>query len=189
MGNLDIAVPFLFWYSALPPMTLFLRTFVLVCLLCFTPLPGVLAAVPKDFAVDLKATVSNTVPHIVLSWTQRVQSNIIAQKLHRRLKGASSWVLQSNLTASQTAYTDTTALPGIEYEYWMERTFTGLFPNTAMGYLSAGVEVPAIENRGTLLLVVDDTMVAPLAPEIALLRQDLAGDGWNSPHPRHELHW
>lgn len=136
------------------------------------------AAVPRDFAVDLKATVSDVPPHITLNWTQRVQGNISAQKIHRRLKGETAWVKLADLTTTQTSHVDTTALPGVEYEYWMERNLTGLTPNVAMGYLSAGVKVPEVHERGTLLLVVDDTMLAPLAPEIAQLRLDLAADGW-----------
>ena len=40
------------------------------------------------------------------------------------------------------------------------------------------MKVPAVEARGKLLLVVDDTMVTPLSPEIAQLKEDLAADGW-----------
>lgn len=136
------------------------------------------AAVPRDFAVDLKATVSDSTPHITLSWTQRVQSNISAQKIHRRLKGTATWAKLADLTTTQTSYIDTTALPNVEYEYWMERNLSGLTPSTAMGYLSAGVKVPELHDRGTLLLMVDDTMVTPLAPEIAQLQLDLVADGW-----------
>jgi hypothetical protein len=86
----------------------------------------------------------------------------------------------ADLTATETSYVDRTALPGIEYEYWMERTITGVSPNVAMGYLAAGVKVPEIHARGILLLVVDDTMEVPLAGEIAQLKLDLAGDGWEA---------
>lgn len=136
------------------------------------------AAVPRDFAVDLKAAISDVAPHITLTWTQRVQGSITAQKIHRRLKGETAWVKLADLTTTQTSYTDGTALPSVEYEYWMERTFTGLTPGTAMGYLSAGVKVAEVHARGTLLLVVDDTMVTALSPEIEQLKLDLAGDGW-----------
>lgn len=139
----------------------------------------VFSAVPRDFAVDLRAAVSDTAPHIVLSWTQRVQSNITAQKIHRRLKGETTWVKLADLTTTQTSYTDSSALPGIEYEYWMERNLTGLTPNVAMGYLCAGVKVPEVHSRGKLLLLIDDTMLAALAPEIEQLKLDLAGDGWS----------
>lgn len=136
------------------------------------------AQTPRDFAVDVSATVSDAVPRIVLNWTQRRQSNITAQKIYRRLKGEVTWNLLATIGNTDTSYSDTTALAGVEYEYWMQRTFTGISPSIAMGYLSAGVKVPMVDARGTLLLLIDDTMTAPLAPEIAQLQQDLAADGW-----------
>jgi len=135
------------------------------------------AAIPADFAVDLKATPSEVSPVLTLSWTQRLQSNITAQKIHRRLKGETTWVKLADLSTSQTSYADTTAVVGVEYEYWMERSLN-IPPYYAMGYLSAGVKVSASDSRGTLLLVVDDTMNVPLAPEIEQLKMDLAADGW-----------
>jgi hypothetical protein len=135
------------------------------------------AQVPRDFAIDLSAAVSTNVPRITLSWTQRLQSNITLQSLHRRLKGETVWVKQADLGTSQTSYADASAQEGVEYEYWIERRLSTA-PSVAMGYLNAGVNIPMAESRGRLLLVIDDTMAAPLAPEIQQLKDDLAGDGW-----------
>ncbi len=137
-----------------------------------------LYAAPKEYVVNLSATVSDTSPRITLSWTQQLQGNISAQRIYRRLKGETVWVKLADLTTTQTSYADTTAASGVEYEYWLERTFSGTSPSPAIGYISAGVKVPEVHTRGKLLLVIDDTMVAPLAPEIAQLELDLAGDGW-----------
>ena len=147
---------------------------------CFFSLYACLshAQTPRDFAVDLSATVSTNVPRITLGWSIRRQGNIAAQSVHRRLKGDLAWVKQADLATNQTSYADGSALAGVEYEYWMERTYTGIYPSTAMGYLSAGVNVPMSEFRGTLLLVVDDTLAAPLAPDIEQLQSDLVGEGW-----------
>jgi len=153
-----------------------LTSLLVLCLVlasAFTPLH----AAPKDHVVTLSATVSDSVPHITLNWTQQLQSNITAQKVHRRLKGETTWTLQATLTTTQTSYADNTALPEVEYEYWMERTLT-IYPSPAIGYLSAGVKVPEVHDRGKLLLVIDSTMETPLAPEIAQLQLDLAADGW-----------
>ena len=139
-----------------------------------------IAQTPRDFAIDLRATVSDTAPCITLSWSLRQANKIASQKLHRRLKNASGmpWELQATLASNATMYADSSAVPGIEYEYWLQRSFAGLSPSPAVGYLSAGVKVPEVHQRGTLLLVVDDTLAAPLAPEIAQLTADLAADGW-----------
>lgn len=154
----------------------------LILILCVLAAGGKLrtasAQTPRDFAIDLAATVSASVPRVTLTWTQRRQSNITAQKVYRRLKGEVAWNLLATLGNTDTSYADSTAAAGVEYEYWMQRTYTGISPATAMGYLSAGVGVPMVEARGKLLLVVDSTMVTPLAPEIAQLQADLAADGW-----------
>ena len=49
---------------------------------------------------------------------------------------------------------------------------------TGYGYTYSGIEVPVIEHRGKLVLVVDNTYAANLAPELDRLRQDMIGDGW-----------
>ncbi len=159
---------------ALPAMCHLSRSLLLGCLIAST----LNAATPQDFSVDLKATVSDTAPRISLSWSQRLQSNIESQKIHRRLKGATFWEKLADLTPTQSNYADATALSGVEYEYWMQRDLKGEKLEVAMGYLSAGVKVPEVHSRGTLLLVVDDTMSAPLATEIAGLTRDIASDGW-----------
>ncbi len=161
--------------SALPHLR-FSPSFILGLLLL---LAGNLSAqVTRDFAIDLKADVSPTVPHITLTWTLRLPASISAQVIHRRLKGAATWVQQASPGASATSYADNTAVPGVEYEYWMQRTYTAISPNTAVGYITAGANLPMVEDRGKLLLVVDQAMAAPLAPEIDQLRNDLTADGW-----------
>lgn len=136
------------------------------------------ANISSDAVVDLQATVADTSPCITLSWTLH-GVGITGQSVYRRLKGATGWgTALATLSTTATSYADTTALPNVEYEYWMRRTFSAT-PYTAIGYISAGDKVAEVHARGTLLLVVDDTMVTPLASEIAQLRDDLSADGWS----------
>jgi autotransporter-associated beta strand protein len=152
-----------------------IRLFFAVCPLSVLSL---YAQTPRDFAIDLAAAPSTNTPCLTLNWSIRRQGNIKYQKIHRRLKGETAWTKLADLDYIQTSYADSNAVVGVEYEYWMERYYTNIYPNTAMGYLSAGVNVPMAESRGKLLLVVDNTMVTPLAPEIAQLQAELTGDGW-----------
>ncbi|MEL6864482.1 MAG: T9SS type A sorting domain-containing protein [Bacteroidota bacterium] len=46
------------------------------------------------------------------------------------------------------------------------------------GYIYAGAEVPALEDRGGLLLLIDSTWVDSLSSELAILQLDLIRDGW-----------
>ncbi len=48
----------------------------------------------------------------------------------------------------------------------------------AYGYIYAGIKVPAIENLGTILLVVESGINAALPNEILQLREDHIMDGW-----------
>jgi hypothetical protein len=70
---------------------------------------------------------------------------------------------------------DTHVRAGRAYEYQVEK----LAPwHTGYGYICSGIEVPMTENRGKLVLVVDNTYAEELTTELARLEQDLAGDGW-----------
>lgn len=51
-------------------------------------------------------------------------------------------------------------------------------PRPAYGFIFAGIKVPAIESRGTILLVVESSVDAALPAEIAQLREDHIMDGW-----------
>jgi hypothetical protein len=64
---------------------------------------------------------------------------------------------------------------GQSYEY---RIVKSAVSYTGYGYIQTGVAAPAVDRRGKVVLVVDNTIAAALAGELARLKQDLAGDGW-----------
>lgn len=132
---------------------------------------------PSDLVMDLGAVVSKTVPRIRLSWSQKLQSRTTAQRIHRRLRGASAWTKLADLSLAATSYADTTALDGVEYEYWLERPLS-ISPGLAVGYLSAGAYLPAPDSRGKLLLVVDSSLTGAIAADLQQLERDLSHDGW-----------
>ncbi|MDB6017302.1 MAG: hypothetical protein JWR19_1791, partial [Pedosphaera sp.] len=88
--------------------------------------------------------------------------------------GDGSWtMLATGLTG--TSYVDSNVVPGTEYEYRIGRTGSQ-FDGDA--YLDTGVELPMLDNRGKLILIVDNTYTTSLATEIGQLQSDLTGDGW-----------
>ena len=92
---------------------------------------------------------------------------------HRR-----SWAHRTRcLPAGTSAWADTDIEPGIAYDYFVERTIPESRWQSA-GFLRAGIEVPLVEDRGQIALVVEDTVQASLSTEIARLEEDLRGDGW-----------
>ena len=56
--------------------------------------------------------------------------------------------------------------------------YTFLTRKPTFGFIYAGIQVPEIEQHGTLLLAVDDSYLGPLASEIARLELDLIKEGW-----------
>ncbi len=47
------------------------------------------------------------------------------------------------------------------------------------GFITAGIKAPAIENRGKILLLIDDEYLTPLEMEIDRLKKDMIADGWH----------
>ena len=85
----------------------------------------------------------------------------------------SAWVpVPGGLGVADTSWTDTTVVPGVIYEYKVVRN------GYSEGFVCAGIDLPLTENRGTVILLVDDTMAGPLAAELLQMKRDLVGDGW-----------
>jgi hypothetical protein len=150
------------------------------------------ALIPLDYAVPTSAQVQTSPPQITLSWPADVDSR--AWNIYRKSINDSSWGNPiAILTPDLTTFTDTNVSSGAAYEYQIEEP-TDYFPypngdasqwKTAYGYIYAGIEAPLIENRGKIILVLDNTHVANLTNELARFQQDLVGDGWNV--LRHEV--
>ena len=157
---------------------LFARRALLWALICQGALlaSGVAQSV-RDTLLEVTAATAPTVPHVTLNWITPAGVTVTAQKLWKRQKGSASWGSAITLAAGDTSYADTTALPGVAYEYSLQRTRSGT-PVTVYGAIVAGYNLPLVESRGNVCLLVDATMSTPLAPELGQLTSDLAADGW-----------
>ena len=138
----------------------------------FTTTPAE-ATTDRDYAIEVTATTSSASPYVTLNWPA---TGGAYQSLNVRAKGTQTWSTVS-LTASATSYPDTNAQPGVVYEYFVQ---AGGVPTvyTTSGAIAAGYNIPLIEQRGNVILLVDNTMSTPLAPEITRLQQNLVSDGW-----------
>ena len=106
----------------------------------------------------------------------------------RRLgdRGAQSWRALGPASGPVMRVTDKTAEPGVAYEYQVLRMARDIVD---VGYWTTGVELPAPEARGTVHLVVEQTIAGDLALHLQRFIRDLAGDGWRvsgSQAPRHD---
>src|SRR5512141_932006 len=131
------------------------------------------AQATSDYAVQVTATVQSSPPKITLAWP--AMASATAHTVYRKAWGSASWgTAVANLAGSATGYADNAVTVGTPYEYQVRRTASV----TGYGYGATGIELPLVEDRGKVVLVVDATMASPLASELARLQKDLAGDGW-----------
>ncbi|MDQ2769713.1 MAG: hypothetical protein M3Y54_04345, partial [Bacteroidota bacterium] len=128
--------------------------------------------------VAVRAEAQASPPLIRFTWKLDAQATYY--DVYRWSKGASLatavQLFQSTTgTATLGEFVDSTAVVGRGYEYRIRKDG----PNgSGEGLVLAGIEVAATEHRGTVVLVVDATHAAYLAPDLARLQADLVGDGW-----------
>ena len=126
-------------------------------------------------AVRLTATVQPATPSITLNWVSIGSTTSLT--IYRKLKSGTSWgTAVATPSASSTSWTDNNVTVGTNYEYRVVRVSGGV---TGNGYINTGINVAPVDYRGKLILVVDNTLATPLAPEITQLMTDLRTDGWH----------
>jgi PKD repeat protein len=133
------------------------------------------AQVPQDMAVELWANVQTSPPTVTLNWVASTAGT--AHAVYRKLKTSTVWTPLVTLTGTATNYIDNTVTLGTNYEYRVTRTGT-LIPYGGNGYINTGIEVPVVEARGKLILMVANTITTSLTNEIKRLKDDMEGDGW-----------
>jgi len=129
----------------------------------------------REFCVQLSADVQVAPAQIVLNWPRDASTKPAVYTVFRKAPGASSWGTGTALSGTTTNYIDNDVTVGTAYEYQVIKTTSQY---TSYGYIYAGINVSLTENRGKLLLVVDNTWAASLANDLAVLEQDIIGDGW-----------
>lgn len=126
-----------------------------------------------DYAVQLSATVQTSPPRIQLNWVN--DANAIAYTVYRKLKSDTVWTQLASYAGNVLTHPDSFVSVGAVYEYKVTKTTPLL---SGVGYLFTGIAIPAVENRGTALLLIDSTFSTYLSAELQQLETDLIGDGW-----------
>ncbi len=145
----------------------------LLLLTCFLLTVGATAQT-TDKAIRISATVDKNAPSITLNW-ETSDNNNSPIYIYRKASGAASWgTAITQLASTATTYTDNSISTGTSYEYRIHKSST----NNPIGYINAGIEVPAIHERGAILVLVDSTFIDSCKNEITNLLEDLRGDGW-----------
>jgi hypothetical protein len=129
----------------------------------------------KDYTIQLKVSVQESPAALVFQWAQ--DTTALNYSVSRKLKDATSWTLiASGLPDTTTQFTDLNLSIGDAFEYRFVRNYSNYSSTT---YTYSGIETPAIEQRGKIILLVDSTFTTTLQAEIETLILDLKGDGWN----------
>ena len=137
-----------------------------------------------DYAVLVTASVQTSPPRITLSWPQDTVAVPDSYTVYRKSVGATSWGAGSILSGSVTGFSDDNVAIGSAYEYQIFKT-NSAYQSSGYGYIDAGVNAALVDQRGRLVLIVDNTYAGELADELSRLQQDLTGDGWTV--LRHEV--
>lgn len=102
-------------------------------------------------------------------------------RIERRAFGAAQWdLIATNYVPSQL--TDASITFGERYEY-----------RVGESYLLTGIAANGVEERGRIVVVVDESIAPEIETELELLKTDLIGDGWSvirTNVPRHDdVNW
>ncbi len=128
-----------------------------------------------DAVIRVTATTSPTEPYITLNWPKLTNATSTIS-IYRRVKGSTSWGTANSVANTATSYADATASPGVVYEYSLKCSSS--LVGTAYGAIVAGYNIPLVEKRGNVILLIDSTMTTSLSPEISQLQDNLIADGW-----------
>lgn len=133
---------------------------------------------PEELAARVTATVTVDPPTIALRWAQN-PADTTSVDVYRRLRGEPRFgePIARGLAKEVTSFTDAAVKRGVAYEYYVERALVKK-PWWSAGTVASAIEGDLVEVRGKLVLVVEESVSAKLAAELARLEDDLAGDGW-----------
>jgi hypothetical protein len=137
------------------------------------------AQTSENYAVSIQAEIQENPAQITIYFNQDPYA--VSYFVYRKLTDVSNWGAPiANLSSSDSLYVDANVQVGVSYEYRiLKQAQAGSNNFTGYGYINAGIKVPAIENRGGIMLLIDSSLFLALGPEISRLILDLKGDGWS----------
>ena len=124
----------------------------------------------------VRPSVSISPPRVDLSF-KIVRSATFGVTIQRRLSTETQWTTLVTRAPGET-YTDSAVSLGNAYEYRIFREGFGGIRYSAPEHVTVGLNARPIENRGKLILLVDETLASQITVGVQQLTQDLVGDGW-----------
>ena len=128
-----------------------------------------------EASVQASAQVQASPPRITLGWLGL--NNVTGYQIWRKVKGGTSWGSPvATLDGNALSWVDNNVSLQVSYEYKIVRSTANL--GTGYSYINAGIQVPMVESRGKVILLVDDLFTGPLSAQLGQLQQDMEADGW-----------
>jgi len=161
------------------PLQQFMCVHLLALLLALLLAGTASAAEPPALrSLPLDGQISADGERVELNWPRAAGSKVGRVTIQRRVLGQTgnqSWKDQASVRGFARIYQDKDIQQGIAYEYRISRPSK---ERIETGYWTTGLKLPAEENRGVALVVVDENFAAELAPRLDRFTLDLIGDGW-----------
>lgn len=126
-----------------------------------------------DCAVLIDLQTTKNPPGIILTWQNNSKTS--THIIYRRDNDVSFWTQLAKGTSEENNFVDSNIEVGKTYEYQIETIDSD---TRGYGYIYAGIEIPLIDYRGIILLLIDISFSTTLNAEIGRLVKDLEGDGW-----------
>lgn len=128
------------------------------------------------YSVQLSAKVQASPPRVELQWVPD-HLPIAGYALHRKAPRDSSWGDPIALDGNVTGFVDENVTAGSIYEYQVVKR-GATYNYAGYGYISVAIDAPLVDQRGRVILVIDEALAGPLNAELSRYEEDLLGDGW-----------
>lgn len=137
------------------------------------------AQASRNYSIEItckSGTYNSTHSILQFKWVKRSPSASIYY-IYKKGKDRYDWGNPyRSVSGSDSSFNDT-VLTGKAYEYMVEKS-NGPDGYYTYGYIYAGHRLPAVSDRGMILLVIDSTHKTFLSNSIRTYINDLIGDGW-----------
>ena len=120
----------------------------------------------RHYAVELTADVKENPPEIALKW--RGDAYARNYTINRKARHENQWTKIGVAAGHESWFIDRNVSVGQAYEYQVVKE--GTLEYIGYGYIYAGIQVPLVEDRGRIILLVEESVAGPLA---------LNWTGWN----------
>jgi hypothetical protein len=123
------------------------------------------------------AQATNTANSIIVAVLDAALNPSATVRIFRRplLGTGAQWQQVATLAPGAVSWTDNNVANGQAWEYQLQRTNTS---GEAIGYTCGSIQYDQSGYMGRMILLIDSSLLLPLATEITQLKKDITGDGW-----------